>query len=232
MADSPWSSLHTRFWWYQLSSVVAVFALASRLQIFHWESCGSQLWYRQSMFAYHMHLRAYCLSHVVRYNWISLLLRLRLDVDVQHSVPWPQIMCGEFNAPLQRDGHWVKNSCGIPTAITDHSVDSSKLMISFRWTATWGRIRTNSILFDERVTHLDWILNKNIDKSHITKINNVMLKIVRSDYTVLIANIDIKWKGFSAKIALMTDCSQLGNTVCRLRFVENLLDFELTWYAK
>ena len=47
---------------------------------------------------------------------------------------------------------------------------------------------------NERVTRLDWILSKNIDKSHITKINNVMHKIVWSDHTVLIANIDIKWQ--------------------------------------
>ena len=36
------------------------------------------------------------------------------------------------------------------------------------------------------------------------KINNVMPKIVRCDHTVLIANIDIKWKRFSAKIAPKT----------------------------
>ena len=73
---------------------------------------------------------------------------------------------------------------------------------------------------NERVTRLDWILSKNIDKSHITKINNVMPKIVRSDNTVLIANIDIKWKRFSAKLAPKTDWSQLGNTDCRSRFVD------------
>ena len=47
-----------------------------------------------------------------------------------------------------------------------------------------------------------------------------MPKIVRSDHTVLIANIDIKWKRFSAKIAPKTDWSQFGNTDCRSRFVE------------
>ena len=46
-------------------------------------------------------------------------------------------------------------------------------------------------------------------------------KIVRSDHTVLIANIDIKLKRFSAKIPPKTDWSQLGNTDCRSRFVEN-----------
>ena len=71
------------------------------------------------------------------------------------------------------------------------------------------------------VTRLDWILCKNNDKSHITKINNVMPKIVWSDHTVLIANIDIKWKRFSAKIAPMTDWSQLGNADCRSQFVAN-----------
>ena len=55
----------------------------------------------------------------------------------------------------------------------------------------------------------------------ITKINNVMPKIVRSDHTVLIANIDIKWKRFSAKIAPKTDWSQLGNSDCRSRFIDN-----------
>ena len=30
-----------------------------------------------------------------------------------------QIVCGDFNAPLQRDGHRVKNSCGIPTVNSD-----------------------------------------------------------------------------------------------------------------
>ena len=64
-------------------------------------------------------------------------------------------------------------------------------------------------------------MSKNIDKSHITKINNVMPKIVRSDHTVLIANIDVKWKRFSAKIAPKTDWSQLGNSDCRSRFVDN-----------
>ena len=31
-----------------------------------------------------------------------------------------QIVCGGFNAPLQIDGHRVKNSCGIPTVNSDH----------------------------------------------------------------------------------------------------------------
>ena len=30
------------------------------------------------------------------------------------------IVCGDFNILLQRDGHRVKNSCGIPTANSDH----------------------------------------------------------------------------------------------------------------
>ena len=48
-----------------------------------------------------------------------------------------------------------------------------------------------------------------------------MPKIVRSDNTVLIANIDIKLKKFSAKIAPKTDWSQLRNTDCTSRFVKN-----------
>ena len=74
---------------------------------------------------------------------------------------------------------------------------------------------------NEQVTRLDWVLCKNIDKSHITKIYNVMPKIVRPDNTVLIANIDVKWKRFSANIAPKTDWNRLGNTDCRSRFIEN-----------
>ena len=48
-----------------------------------------------------------------------------------------------------------------------------------------------------------------------------MPKIVRSDHTVLITNIDVKWKRFSAKIAPKTDWSQLGNSDCRSRFFDN-----------
>ena len=51
--------------------------------------------------------------------------------------------------------------------------------------------------------------------------NNVMPKIVLSEHTVLIANIDIKLKRFSSKTAPKTDWSQLGNTDCRSRIVEN-----------
>ena len=32
----------------------------------------------------------------------------------------PSRVCGDFNAPLQRDGHQVKNSCGISTVNSDH----------------------------------------------------------------------------------------------------------------
>ena len=31
-----------------------------------------------------------------------------------------QIVCGDFNAPLQGDGHPAKNSCDIPTVNSDH----------------------------------------------------------------------------------------------------------------
>ena len=40
-----------------------------------------------------------------------------------------QIVCGDFNAPQQRDGHRVKNSCGIPTVNSNQFIE---LMISFR----------------------------------------------------------------------------------------------------
>ena len=118
----------------------------------------------------------------------------------------------------------MKNSCGIPTTNSDHLaqfIEANDLI------AMNGYLRQKTNQFhafrapNERVTRLDWILSKNIDKSHITKIINVMPKIVRSDHTVLIAKIDIKWKRFSAKIAPRTDWSQLGNINCRSRFVEN-----------
>ena len=135
-----------------------------------------------------------------------------------------QIVCGDFNAPLQRDGHRVKNSCGIPTVNSDHlsQFNEANDLIPMNG---YLMQKTNQLPTfrgpNERVTRLDWILSKNIGKSHIKKIYNAMPKIVRSDLTVLIANIDVKWKRFSAKIAPKTDWSQLGNTDCRSRFVEN-----------
>ena len=118
----------------------------------------------------------------------------------------------------------VKNSRDIPTVSSDHLaqfVEANDLIPMNGYL----RQKTNQLPTfqgpNERVTRLDWILSNNIDKSHITKINNVMPKIVRSDHTVLIANIDIKWKRFSAKVAPKTDWSQLGNTDCGSRFVEN-----------
>ena len=126
-----------------------------------------------------------------------------------------QIVCGDFNAPLQRDGHRVKNSCGIPTVNSDllsQFIEANDLIPMNGYLSQ----KTNQLHTfrgpNERVTRLDWILSKNIDKSHITKINNVMRKNVRLDHTVLIANIDIKWNRFSAKIAPKTDWSLLGNT--------------------
>ena len=135
-----------------------------------------------------------------------------------------QIVCGDFNAPLQRDGHRVKNSCGIPTVNSDHLPQVIEAIDLIPMNGNL-RQKTNQLPTfrgpNERVTRLDWILSKNIDKSHITKINNVMPKIVRSDHTILIANIDVKWKRISAKIAPKTDWSQLGNTDCISRFVDN-----------
>ena len=135
-----------------------------------------------------------------------------------------QIVRGDFNAPLQRDGHGVKNSYGIPTINSDNlsQVIEANDLIPM---SGYLRQKANQLPTlrgpSDRVTRLDWILTKNINKSHITKINNVMPKIVRSDHTVDIANIDIKWKGFSTKIAPKTDWSQLGYTDCRSRFVDN-----------
>ena len=118
----------------------------------------------------------------------------------------------------------MKNSCRIPTVNSDHLAQfiEAKDLIPMN---DYLRQKTNQPPTfrepNERVTRLDRILCKNIEKCHIAKINNVMPKIVRSDNTVLIANIYIKWKRFSAKIAPKTDLSQLGNTDCRSRFVEN-----------
>ena len=151
------------------------------------------------------------------YNCVSTLISDIPSRDLQ-------IVCGEFNAPLQRDGHRVKNSCSIPTANSEHLaqfIDANDLIPMNGYL----RQKTNQLPTfrgpNERVTRLYWILSKNIDKSHFTKIKIVLPKIVRSDHTVLIANIDIKWKRFSAKIAPKTDWSQLGNTDCGSRFVEN-----------
>ena len=133
-------------------------------------------------------------------------------------------MCGNFNAPLQRDGYRVKNSCGIPTVNSDHYAQFIEANDSIPMNG-YLKQKTNQLPTvrrpNERVTRLDWTVRKNIDKSHIMKISNVMPKIVRSDHTVLIANIDIKLRRFSAKIAPKTDWSQLGNTDCRSRFDEN-----------
>ena len=150
------------------------------------------------------------------YDYFSTLISNIPSCDLQ-------IVCGDFNAPLQRDGHRVNNSCGISTVNSDHL---SQFIEANDLIPMNGYLRQKTTQLptfrgpNERVTRLDWILSKKIDKSHITKINNVMPKIVWSDYTVLIANIDIKWKRFSAKIAPKTDWSQLGNTDCRSRFVE------------
>ena len=118
----------------------------------------------------------------------------------------------------------MKSSYGIPTVNSDHLtqfIEANDLIPMNGYL----RQKTNQLPTfrgpNERVTRLDLILSKNIDKSQYTKINNVMPKIVRSDHTVHIANIDIKWKRFLAKIAPKTDWSQLGNTNCRSRFVEN-----------
>ena len=136
-----------------------------------------------------------------------------------------QIVCGDFNPLLQRDGHRVKNSCGIPTVNSDNLAQFIKANDLILMNG-YIRQKTNQLPTfrepNEPVTRLDWILSKNIDKSHFSKINDVMSKIVRSDHTVLIANIDNKWKRFSAKVAPKTDWSQLGNTEGRSRFVENL----------
>ena len=47
------------------------------------------------------------------YNCISTLISNIPSRDLQ-------IVCGDINAPLQRDGHQMKNSCGIPTANSDN----------------------------------------------------------------------------------------------------------------
>ena len=124
-----------------------------------------------------------------------------------------KIVCGDFIAPLQKDGHPVRSSCGIPTVNSDHLAQFIEANDLIPMNGYLRQKRNQLPTFrgpNERVTRLDWILSKNINKSHITKINNLMPKIVRSDHTVLIANIDIKWKRFSAKIASKTDWSHLA----------------------
>ena len=106
-----------------------------------------------------------------------------------------QIVCVDFNAPLQGDGHRVKNSCDIPTVNYNHL---AQFIVAMHLIPMNGYLRqkTNQLPTfrepNERVTNLDWIMSMNIDKSHITKINNVMPKITLSDHTVLISDIDVK----------------------------------------
>ena len=47
------------------------------------------------------------------YDCVSMLISNIPSSDLQ-------IVCGDFNASLQRDGHRVKNSCGIPTVNSNH----------------------------------------------------------------------------------------------------------------
>ena len=77
---------------------------------------------------------------------------------------------GYYYAPLQRDGHRVKNSCGIPTVNFDlltQFIEANDLIPMNGYL----RQKTNQLPTfrgpNERVTRLDWILSKNMDKSHI-----------------------------------------------------------------
>ena len=105
-----------------------------------------------------------------------------------------QIVSGVINAPQQWHGHRVKYSFGINNINYDHL---SQFLEANDLIQIIGCLRqkTNQLpIFpgpNERVSRLNWILIKNIDKSHIAKINDVMPKIVRSDHTVYIANIFI-----------------------------------------
>ena len=90
-----------------------------------------------------------------------------------------QIVCGDFHAPLQRDGHRVKNSCRIPTVnygLLTKFIEANDLIPMNGYL----RQKTNHLPTfrgpNELVIRLDWILSKNFDKSHFTKINNVMPK--------------------------------------------------------
>ena len=113
--------------------------------------------------------------------------RSKSDVYFQRSLPkgWQILLgvSGDFNAPLLRDGHRVKNSCGVPTVNSDlltQFIEANDLIPMNGYL----RQKTNQLPTfrgpNERVTRLDWILSKNIDKSHITKINNVMPKIAQT----------------------------------------------------
>ena len=153
MADSPWSSLRTRCWWYRLSSVVAVFALASWLHVRHWQSCGSQLWYRQSTFAYHM-------------RFTRLLPQSRCPMQLNPSIfttasrlwyptsrPVTSRLCVVTSMHRYREMviEWKTVVAFLQLTRTIWP-NSSKLMVSFRWTATWGRKWTNSLLFADRMS--------------------------------------------------------------------------------
>ena len=112
------------------------------------------------------------------YDCVSSLISNILSRDLQ-------IVYGDFNAPLQRDGHRVKHSCGIPTINSDlltQFIEADDLIPKNGYL----RQKTNQLPtfrgLNERVTRLDWILSKNIDKSHITKINNVMPKITENSH--------------------------------------------------
>ena len=75
---------------------------------------------------------------------------------------------------------------------------------------------------NERVTHLDWILSNNIDKSHITIIITSCPKLSGLTTQSSLLTNDMKWKRFSAKTVPKSEWSQLGNTGSRSRFVKNI----------
>ena len=86
------------------------------------------------------------------------------------------------------------------------SMDGSNFYTSFPYMgASEASKYFNFIIICET---LSYIVHKLLHTQTVD--NNVMPKIVRSDHTVLIASIDIKWKRFSAKIAPKTDWSHFG----------------------
>ena len=96
-----------------------MFALASRLQVTERVAVasfdiGSR---RLHMICVYARTASVTLSDTTEsvdfYDCVSTLISNIPSRDLQ-------IVCGDFNALLQRDGHRMKNFCGIPTVNSDH----------------------------------------------------------------------------------------------------------------
>ena len=157
MADSPWSSLRTRCGWYWFSSrcspwlidykfvtervAVAIFDIGNR---------------RLHIICVCTRIASITLSDTTESVDFCECVSTLISSIPSHDL---QIVCGDFNAPLQRDGHRVRSSCGIPTVISDHLAQFIKTndLIPMN-----GYLRQKTIQLptfigpNERVTRLDW----------------------------------------------------------------------------